>query len=368
MKIDNKIVYIYWKNTVSTYAKLNSEYIAPAPRLIGGSISAVDAMLANGEEQRVLMPTVLGIGANSNDFNTKLANYWNNISVEILSEGRKLEIGFMYDIQSSSKKEYIDSINKTITKEKDKLATDEDLFEYIEGKLKNVYSDFERQYAEASKITDERTRNSSINTLYRNKYIKIIEIEAERYKLGNPINTFDYIVYRYCLVYRDVANEVRLSDKSPNIRFYLHSEKDIELHKKEQKALQNNRIQSFIKATKDVQSMNNVLFALGLGNNLNGMDESDKYVMLEDYSKNSTNTAKFIAVVNDENLLTIAMIEKYVQSNLLYKVTNTSIITDYLDRGKIIGNTMDETIEYFKSDENKATVSEYINRFKALPK
>lgn len=45
-----------------------------------------------------------------------------------------------------------------------------------------------------------------------------------------------------------------------------------------------------------------------------------------------------------------------------------SYYSDYLDRGKIIGNTMDETIEYFKSDENKATVSEYINRFKALPK
>lgn len=368
MKIDNKIVWIYWKNNISTYAKLNAEHISPAPKLIGGSITAVDAMLSNGEEQNALMPTLLGISSNSQDWNIKLTGYWNNITAEIPNDGKKLEIGFMYDIESSNKRPYIDAINKGISVEKDKLTTDEDLFQYIEGKLESINSEFERGFAEANKVTDEKNRTTLINTLYKNKYLKVVELESERYKLGTPINVEHYMLFRYCLVYRDVANELRLSDKSPNIRFYLHSEKDIKLHKEAQRKLQTDRIASFIKVTKSPTTIDNMLFALGFGAEVIKMEDVDKYIKLEDYSKDSATTAKFISIANDSELNDIANVEKYIAVNILSRMLGSSIVTDALNPSVVIGNNTKEAIAFFKDDKNKAIVSEYVNRFKAMPK
>ena len=368
MKIENKVIWIYWKNNVSTYAKLNTENIAPSPKLIGGSISAVDAMLSNGEEQNALMPTILGVSANSQNWNTVLTNYWNNVSAEIPAEGKKLEIGFMYDVESSSRKAYIDAVNKGITKESDRIKTDTDLALYIDTKLAAVYKEFEKNFAEANKTSDERAKGAALNTLYRNKYLKVVELESERYKLGTPIDTEQYMLYRYCLVYRDVANEFKLSDKSPNIRFYLHSEKDIKAHKEQQKKIQKDRISSFLKAVKSLSMMENVLFALGLGSELASMDDSDKYLKLEEYSKDDATTSKFINTVENPDLLEIANIEKYVAIHVLARIAGSSIITDALDTSVVIGNNMNEAIAYFKLDKNKPVVSEYINRFKALPK
>lgn len=368
MKIDNKIVWIYWKNNMSTYAKLNAEHISPAPKLIGGSITAVDAMLSNGEEQSVLMPSLLGISSNSQDWNVKLTGYWNNITAEIANDGKQLEIGFMYDIESSNKRPYIDAINRGISKEADKLVKDEDLLNYLEAKLETVAKEFERGFAEASKVADERTRTSIINTLYKNKYLKVVELESERYKLGTPINVEHYMLFRYCLVYRDVANELNLSNKSPNIRFYLHSDKDIAIHKEEQRKLQTDRISSFIKVTKSPTSIDNMLFALGFGKEVVKMEDVDKYMKLEDYSKDSATTAKFISVANNPELTDIANVEKYIAVDILSRMLGSSIITDALNPSVTIGNNTQEAIAYFKDDKNKAVVSEYVNRFKAMPK
>ena len=54
---------------------------------------------------------------------------------------------------------------------------------------------------------------------YKIKYDSIFNIEADRFKIGTASNPFHYMLYKYCLVYSQVANSYELVNNSKNIRF-----------------------------------------------------------------------------------------------------------------------------------------------------
>ena len=364
MKQVKRNINIYWSISVNQYANANKKILVEPPRKIGTSLTAVSKMLANAEEQKVLMPDIIGISPHSMEWNKVLTNYWNSFGIEIPSNGKKLDIGFTYDFLDITKTPYITKINANLDSDK-QLKNDNDLAKYITNLLDKIESEFQIELAKTNKIKDSRSQVETLNNLYNVKYRKIIQIEAMHYKLGIPNNIDDYLIYRYCLVYGDVANEFALVSRSPKkIRFYLQSKEDIERIESTRQKLEENRMETFIKIIQDSDKVDNVLYALGKGSEIITAKPTTKHTLLNKIS--SDNPKRFISIVNDPNLTTKGQIEKYISNSILKRLDNSEMIVDTLDPAKIIGNNMDEAITYFKNSDKRADVSQYVSKYKGI--
>jgi hypothetical protein len=365
MFTDNKKVFVKVRNVNSSYGYANKNRLVELQinRTIGTSVTSVNKMMANAEEQKVLMPDIIAISSNSADWNKQLKDYWNSFSIDIAENGKELEIGFVYDINGLDKKDYITQINKGIDKEKDKLTKDEDLKRYIDKRIEAVIHGFNINIKNAQQIKNSLSRQKTIDNAYRIKYDNIVKLESERYKVGTPINAFEYMLYRYCLVYGDVANDFSLVSKSPKIRFYLHSEEDIKKMKKAKQESDRSRTRLLLEVTDSVESMEDLLYAMGEGDNI-PTDDVDLYEKIEKLSL--SRASDFMRFANNKDLPILGKIEKYIASGIFTRHIGSSAVFLSTDMEKPIGNNIDEVLAYFKNAANKAVVKELETKYKNL--
>lgn len=365
MLINNRKIWIYWRNIKSSYAKANEEGLDEPSRNVGSSVSGVQKMLSNSEEQVALMSNIISISPNDSGWAKALGNYWQSLSEEILPTGKELEIGFIYDSSDLTKIAYLNNLNENLPEDK-KLKTDEDIRDYVAGRLTGVNVRFKGDMLKANKLAGQAGLQAR-KVAYDIKYDLIWKIEAEHYKFGTPINISDYLLYKYCMVYSQVANELALADKSPNIRFYLHSEVDIKIAKERKHKADKDRMNIYIDTIKRVSKVENVLYALGKGDEVRSIkDDTDLFILLEEVSKERP--VAFTNAARDKNLEYKGTIEKYIATGLLRRLDNTQIVVDATDPGTIIGNSLDEAVSYFASKKNESIISEYNAKYKGLPK
>lgn len=362
MIVNNCKIFIHWRVHETSYAYANREGLEASPRTIGSAVSAVSKMLGSAEEQKVLMQDVVGVSPNNELWATKLSNYWHSISEDIDVSGRELEIGFIYDIDSIEKQPAIELLNSRLEKP---LKEDQDIIDYFDTRLAKIKAVRDKAMVASGKLSGlegEKVAKAATDIYYN----MLWAIETERYKFGVPIEVVDYMLYRYCLVYSHVANSFELVTKSPNIRFYLHSESDIKKAKEFKHKLEKDRINTYIKVIQSTSKVENILYAIGKGDTIKSMDETDQFLLLEEISKNDTK--RFVSVANDKNLTTRGLIEKYVAYSLLRRLDGSQVIVDSVDPSITIGNNVSEAISFFTNEKNKANVSEYNAKFKGLAK
>jgi len=363
IKVD-KHIWVYWRLKNSSYAHANKDVLIEPPRVVGGSVTAVSKMVSNHLEQKELMGIIVGISPNSADWDKAINNYWNSIREPIPTGGKKLDLSFTYDITDTSKLEYIKAINGNISSEKGKLTSDKDLKNYIDTRLVNVESEFKRKIEALATITDARHRDEVYNEAYKARYESIFRIEADRFKVGTPVNTFHYMFYKFCLVNSEVANTFDLVTKSTKIRFYLHSDEDVKKYKAIERSKSRDRMSAYRKVIADIEKVEEVLYAMGKGLEITE-DDNDNLLLLEEESK--SNTESFIAMVDSSTLSTRALLEKYIIKGILKRIEGTSIIVDGTSSEITIGDDMDNAIKHFKSKNNISIVKKYEDRYKGLP-
>lgn len=366
MLTDNKQIHIKIRPVTSSYAHANKKRIAEVQinRTIGSSLTSVNKINSRPDEQKAIMSDVIGIAGNSAEWNKAIKDYWNSFTYEVPESGKSLEVGFLYDISSSDSiiSKFINSVNSNISDKSKHLTTDENLKEYIDSRLIKINSDFKRRMQEIGSIKDLVLRDKLETQAFTNKYNNIVSIEGDRYKVGRPINAFEYILYRYCLGYAHVANEEILVTKSPNIRFYLYSDDDIKKDKKARQTTNRTRMATLLKVTESVSSIENLLYAMNEADNMPS-DDGDKYEKVETLSK--TRTEDFLKVANDKNLISIGTIEKYIKYGILSRSAGSQVIYNPTsDSNDPIANNMEEGIRYFLNAANKAIISNLETRYK----
>lgn len=367
MIIDNRKIIINNRATTSSYGFANKDRLMELQinRTIGSGLTSVNKIMANADEQKAIMPDIIGVAGNNADWNKETRNYWNSFTYEVAESGKELEIGFMYDINTSNTviKEFIDNYNKKVNSEKDKLTTDEDLRDYIDNRLKYVINSFKKQISTLDSIKDAVTRDKLESQAYSTKYTSIVSIEGDRYKIGRPIDASEYMLYRYLLGYSPVANEEALMNKSPNIRFYLTSEEDIKKEKKSRINRDRTRMSLLLEVTKDIASIENLLYAMHEVNI--PTDDIDKHELVEKLSVSRAD--EFIRIAGDKNLILVGTIEKYIAFGLLDRAFGSQIIYNPNSTSTDpIGNNIEEVIKYFNNPSNKVTISELDAKFKTL--
>ena len=329
---DNRSVTIMLVKNYSLYRKANDKVLPRRKDFIGSSIHSSRVLSSNKEEVDTYSPNLIGLSPSDPNFVMRVKQHLNNIRVPVDELGRTFNISFHY----YHKKDYY------------RIKAEED-------KIEKVYQTANRQ--DVKKLREA----------LKEKITKLNILESSKCKLGYPINIDDYLMYRHCLLYNDVAKDIALINVDSNIRFYFKDDQ------KEAEKLRKYRMEvNKAKANYVACLADNVLFdavytQYCVLNNLpviSSLAENrlDREIKLDKFSANEP--IKFNKIFNNKDVKLIATIEMLIARGELIRTQYNQNITS--PDGDFIGANMSEAIAWFKNTENSSVVNAYINKLKNI--
>lgn len=328
--VDKRTIVISLVHNYSNYRKVNMKVLGQRKETIGSSITSCRVLSSNAGEVNAYFPALVGLSPNHADFTSRVKAWLSNIQFVVNENDVPLDISFVYN----TKKDYLD-----FKKKED--AIDED-------------------YAKV-----DRTNLSAIKDAIKKRVNALNTLESEKYKVGHPVNLEQYIIYRHCLLYRDVAKDTAIVNSDPSVRFYIKDEaKEVE----KQKKLTEYRMQAmrnFIELNASPTKRNAVYIAIVASRNENVSEaliktDSEKTSYLMDYV--NTHPDKFNKLFADKNITTRAFIETLiVRGELVRSEFNQQISTA---DGTLIGSNMNGAIAFFNNPDNKDMKELYENKLK----
>lgn len=316
----------------SLYRKANDKVLPKKRDYIGSSIRSSQVLASNRAEVEAYFPQLLGISVNNENFVTRLKQYLNNIQVPVNELGVTFDCSFRFN----HKRDYFAF-----------KAREEEI--EMAYKKANKQSTKDLRAALAIKIND-------LNNL-----------ESEQYAVGSPVNITDYILYRHCLLYRDVAKDTALINCDPFVRFYLKDDaKDKERQQKLRQEI-NNAKRNYIEVIGDDEMFDAVYIqycvvaGLPIVNSLLS-EKIDKENQLDKFS--TSEPVKFNSIVKDRDLRIKSLIELLIaRGEFVRSQFNQNITTQ---DGEFIGANMKEAIVWAKNPENENVLAAFKNKLKYI--
>lgn len=328
--IDKRSVTISLVHNYSNYRRVNMKVLGQRKETIGSSVRSCQILSSNAEEVNAYFPALIGLSSNNPDFITRVKAWLSNIQFTVNEENVTLNTTFIY----KHKSDYL------------KIKAEED-----------------RINAEYDKV--DRANTSAIHEALKRKINALNTLESSKYKYGHPENLENYLMYRHCLLYNDVAKDIALINSDPTLRFYIKDEaKEAEKAKKltEQKT---KAMKNFVELNGTDEKFNAVFVQMCIFRNENLAeallkDRSEKVSMLIDFV--NSNPDKFNKFVDDKHIQIKAFIETLItRGELVRSEFNQQISTA---EGTFIGANMNEAIAWFENPDNKDFRTVYENKLK----
>ena len=328
--IDKRTVTISLVHNYSNYRKVNMKVLGQRKETIGSSVSSCRVLASHKGEVEAYFPSLIGLSPNNPDFITRVKAWLSNIQFVINEEDKSLNTTFIWNKKS----------------------------DYLEFKAKE--EEIDEEYSRV-----DRANTSAIKEAVKRRVEALDTLESLKYQYGHPQNLEEYLMYRHCLLYRDVAKDIALINSDPNLRFYIkdeakEAEKQKKLTEEKMKAMRN-----FIELNASPSKFNAVFIAMIASRNESVSeallkDNNEKTTMLMDYVNNAPE--KFNKLVGDKNVVTKAFIETLiVRGELVRAEFNQQISTA---DGTFIGSNMNEAVAYFNNPNNKDIKAVYENKLK----
>ena len=324
---ENKKIVVAVINRVSAYRAINALAIGKPKYVIGSSISSTRKLMSNKGELETYYPELLGVSSNNPDFVTRVKKYLSNISVNLSDGQKEFDVSFVY----RHKRDYL--------------------------AIKQQLEDIDKKYEASPKtIKDANLRNDEIN-----------RIEATKHKFGYPVNIEDYIIYRHCLLYSEVAKDIKFIGSNPNLRFYI---KDVAKEKEREKKRLNaakEAMTNFIKVIGSPEKTLAVYVAYLTYKNYNvaiglAKDESERERELISFV--NEDPIKFNSFVNDKNIQVKCFVELCIaRGELVRSDLNQQISTP---EGQFIGENMNAAVAYFNNPNNAGLKTQLENKMKLV--
>ena len=330
--VDIRNVTIMLVKNYSLYRKANDKVLAKRKDFIGSSIYASRILSANKEEVDTYFPNIIGLSPADPNFITRVKQYLNNIRVSVDELGRSFDISFHY----YHKKDYYH-----IKKE--------------EERIEKIYQNTNRQ-----DIT-------KLRAALKEKITKLNSLESTKCKLGYPINVDDYLMYRHCLLYNDVAKDIAFVNTDSNIRFYFKDDQK-EAEKLRKFRLEVNKAKSnYVSCLADNTLFDAVYTQFCVVNNMpviSSLAENrlDREIKLDKFSIEEP--VKFNKIFNNKDVKLIASIEMLIARGELLRSQYNQNITS--PDGDFIGANMNEAVAWFKNTENSSIVNALMNKLKNI--
>lgn len=322
-----KVTVMLVKN-YSLYRKANSKVLPKRTDFIGSSVYSSRVLSANKEEVDTYFPNLIGLSPSDPNYVTRVKQYLNNIRVSVDELGRSFDISFHYN----HKKDYY--------------------------RIKKEEEDIERVYQSANKQDVSKLRSA-----LKEKITKLNVLESTKCKLGYPINVDEYLLYRHCLLYNDVAKDVALINVDSNIRFYFKDDQK-EAEKLRKFRLEVNKAKAnYVTCLADDVLFDAVYTQYCVINNLSiisslAENKLDREIKLDKFS--SDEPVKFNKIFNNKDIKLIARIEMLIaRGELIRSQYNQNITTP---DGDFVGANMGEAVAWFKNVENSSIVNALNNK------
>ncbi len=329
---DVRTITISLVKNYSLYRKANDRVLPKRRDYIGSSVTSSRILAANKEEIETYFPNLVGIAPNNPDFITRVKQFLNNIRIPVDELGKQFDISFRYFKKSDYYK---------VKKEEEAIERD--------------YQKVNRQDIKLLKEALQMKINR-LNTL-----------ESSKCKMGYPLNLEDYLMYRHCLLYKDVAKDMALINSDPTIRFYFKDDQK-EVEKLKKFRLEVNKAKTnYVSCLADDDLFDAIYIQYC---NLNGLpilsslaeDKLNREIKLDKFS--SEEPVKFNKFFNNKDVRLMATIERLIaHGELVRSDYNQNISTN---EGMLIGANMNEAIIWFKNPENASVVNAYHNKLKNI--
>lgn len=316
----------------SLYRKANNKVLPKKRDYIGSSIRSSQVLASNRAEVEAYFPQLLGISVNNENFVTRLKQYLNNIQVPVNELGVTFDCSFRFN----HKRDYF-------------------AFKAREEEIEMAYKKANKQSAK------------DLRAALAIKINDLNNLESEQYAVGSPVNITDYILYRHCLLYRDIAKDTALINCDPFVRFYLKDDaKDKERQQKLRQEI-NNAKRNYIEVIGDDEVFDAVYIqycvvaGLPIVNSLLS-EKIDKENQLDKFS--TSEPVKFNSIVKDRDLRIKSLIELLIaRGEFVRSQFNQNITTQ---DGEFIGANMKEAIAWAKNPENENVLAAFKNKLKYI--
>lgn len=318
--IDNRKVTISLVESFSVYRKINNKVLDRKKEIIGSSVESSRILSSNSGEISKYFPELIGESSNSLNFLPKVKSWLNNIHFVVNDRNVELNTTFIYE----HKRDYLE------------IKKQEDL-------INEAYDSIDRSNLEKIKLA------------LKDKITKLNKLESSKYQFGRPQNVTEYLIYRHCLLYNQVAKDIALINSNARFRFYIKDEaKEQERQNKFIKE-RNNAMRNYVELVANDSKFEAVYVLISIQRN-----DNLTYALLKDnIAKQSImmnfvneHPDKFNKIINDKHLMLQAMIEKLiVRGELIRSEYNQQLSTA---DGMFIGANMKEAIVWFENPNNKA--------------
>lgn len=307
----------------SLYRRANDKVLPKRADYIGSSVSSSRILAANKEEIETYFPNIVGVAPNNDTFITRVKQYLNNIRIRVDELGKTFDTSFHY---------YKYADYKRIRREETRI---------------------EEKYAKANKSTSKL-----LHAALKERITQLNALESSKCKYGYPINVTDYLMYRHCLLYKDIAKDVSVINSDASIRFYFQDDtKEAEKARKYRNAVTTAK-SNYVRCIADarlfeaVYTQYCVIAGLPIISSL-AENQIDKELKLDKFS--TEDPVRFNRICGSENVYIIGSIEQLIaRGDLIRSQYNQNITT--ID-GEFVGANMNEAVAWFKNPANSSVVA-----------
>lgn len=326
--LDKRTITINPVRNYSLYRKVNDKALPRRNDFIGSSVKSSRVLASNKGEIETYFPNLIGLAPNNPEFITRVKQYLNNIQISVNELGRTFDISFRYN----HKKDYL--------------------------KIKEQEDAIERRFQ-----AEDRSNIEALKKALNNKINSINELESTKYKYGYPVSIEDYLMYRHCLLYSDIAKDMSLINSSPNIRFYFKDDVKEEIKLKKHRAEVLKAKSNYVACVGDPELFEAVYIQycshVGIPtNSVLTTTQVDKELNLDKFS--TEQPAFFNSICMNKDVKLVAKIEKLIIRGELVRYRDNQNITT--TDGTLIGSNIKEAVSWFKNPNNAALVEIYFNK------
>lgn len=329
---DIKSVTIMLITNNSLYRKANDKVLPKRKDFIGSCVESSKVLSANKREVEMYFPNLVGRSPNDSDFIRRVKQYLNNFRIPVNELGKTIDVSFSYNKKSD--------------------------YYVIKAKEERI----EEEYQNADKRDIDKLRKA-----LKIKINALNALETEKCVLGSPVNIEDYILYRHCLLYNDVAKDMALIDVDPSIRFYFKDDQK-EANRLAKFRMEVNKAKvNFVSCLSDdvlfdaVYTQYCVMKDMPIISSL-AENRLEKEIKLDKFS--SEEPVKFNRIFVNKDIKLIANIELLIARGELIRPNYSQNITT--QDGDLIGANMKEAVIWFKNPENTSVVNAYMNKLKNI--
>ena len=329
---DKRSVTISLVKNYSAYRKMNMKVLGQRHEVIGSSVTSCRILSSNKGEVDAYFPQLIGLSPSNPEFITRVKAYLSNIQMNVNNENVTLNTSFIYN----HKKDFI-----AISKKEDAIN------------------------AEYDKV--DRANPSAIKEALKKKIDALNNLEGTKYLYGYPEDLEQYLMYRHCLLYRDVAKDMALINEDPTLRFYIKDEAKEAQRQKKLVDEKKHAMKHFVELCGTDEKFNAVFVQVA---KLQSMVLSEAITKTKDEKENilinyvNENPDKFNKLVSDKTIVTKAFIEILImRGELVRSEYNQQISTA---DGTFIGSNMNEAVAYFNNPNNASVKAAYENKLKLI--